>query len=150
VKVFSDWGWTTTTAGADGRWVATLTLGDAPYGEHKTTVWAKLKDQPDVNRSFALTTVRTSPVAFTANNTHGTSHDHPPYDVYHGTAAPGSTVKVKSEYLEGGKVVTTADSQGRWEVRATFVHAPRGSTFEVGVWSQAADAWRWFQMTVGP
>ncbi|MFP5309456.1 MAG: hypothetical protein ACLGIR_07755 [Actinomycetes bacterium] len=150
VKVFSDWGHTVTTAGSDGRWVATLTLSGAPYGEHRTTVWAKLKDQPDVNRSFELTTKRGSAVAFTASNTHGRSDANPPSDVYHGTAAPGSVVKVKSEYLEGGRVSTTANADGRWEVTATFVHAPRNSTFDVGVWSEAANDWRWFTMTVGP
>jgi hypothetical protein len=69
-------------------------------------------------------------VAFTAFNTYGSCEETPPYDVYHGTADPGTTVTITSEYGSGS---VSANGSGNWEKKVFFPEAPYGQTFVVTV-----------------
>lgn len=82
------------------------------------------------------TTTTTAPprpkatVAFTASQAYGSCGEDVPYDIFSGTATPGSTVTVSSPYGSG---TTTADGSGHWERRVDFPAAPRDETFAVTV-----------------
>lgn len=67
-------------------------------------------------------------VAFTASQAYGSCDEPVPYDIFSGTADPGSTVTISSPYGSGS---TTADGSGHWERKVEFPSAPRGSTFTV-------------------
>jgi len=69
-------------------------------------------------------------VAFTAFNTYGSCEETPPYDIYHGTADPGTTVTITSEYGSGS---VSANGSGNWEKKVFFPEAPYGQTFVVTV-----------------
>lgn len=69
-------------------------------------------------------------VAFTAFNTYGSCEETPPYDIYHGTADPGTTVTITSEYGSGS---VSANGSGDWEKKVFFPEAPYGQTFVVTV-----------------
>lgn len=67
-------------------------------------------------------------VAFTANQKFGSCEEEIPYDVFWGTATPGSTVYVVSPYGSG---TTTAGEAGNWDLRVEFPEAPYDKVFEV-------------------
>jgi hypothetical protein len=69
-------------------------------------------------------------VEFTAHATYGSCESSPPFDVYWGTAKPGSTVSIISEYGSGS---VRADNEGDWEVKVLFPEAPKGKAFVVKV-----------------
>jgi len=78
----------------------------------------------------ATTTTKPSEWAFTAHATFGECELDPPYDEYYGTAAPGTTILVLSEYGSGS---TVANEKGEWWVKVEFPGAPYGKTFAVKV-----------------
>lgn len=69
-------------------------------------------------------------VPFTAYKTYGSCNESPPYDVYYGTAAPGTKVEILSPYGSGS---VTADANGNWEKKVHFETAPYGEVFSVKV-----------------
>jgi hypothetical protein len=69
-------------------------------------------------------------VRFTAHATFGSCDLDPPYDVYYGTAQPGSRIFVTSPYGEG---TTRANDKGEWEIQVFFPEAPYGEVFAVKV-----------------
>jgi Glucodextranase, domain B len=69
-------------------------------------------------------------VEFTAFNTYGSCEETPPYDVYHGTADPGTTVTISSEY---GSASVYVGPEGGWEKKVYFETAPYGVGFVVTV-----------------
>lgn len=69
-------------------------------------------------------------VEFSAFATYGSCELDPPYDVYHGTADPGTTVTITSEYGSGS---ATANTAGNWEKQVFFPEAPYGVVFAVTV-----------------
>lgn len=76
-------------------------------------------------------------VEFTAHSTYGSCNFDPPYDVYHGTAEPGSKVTITSEY-GGGQVY--ANDSGNWELKVYFPEAPPEVPFLVTVKDQAGNS----------
>lgn len=89
--------------------------------------------QPVVVRTTTTTTAPPKPAvteAFTASQAYGSCGEDVPYDVFSGTATPGSTITVSSAYGSG---TTTADGSGHWERRVEFPAAPRDETFAVRV-----------------
>ena len=67
---------------------------------------------------------------FTAHAKYGSCESSPPFDVYWGTAKPGSTVSIISESGSGS---VQADDDGDWEVKVHFPEAPKGEAFVVKV-----------------
>ena len=67
-------------------------------------------------------------VAFTASQVYGSCAENPPYDVFNGTAQPGTVVAVTSPY-GGGETVT--DGEGNWSIQVFFPEAPYGGEFTV-------------------
>ena len=69
-----------------------------------------------------------SEVAWSANQQYGSCDESPPYDVFYGTATPGTKIWIESPY--GGKTVT-ANDDGHWEAKVHFYEVPAGKSFEV-------------------
>jgi hypothetical protein len=67
---------------------------------------------------------------FTAAQAYGSCAENPPYDLFSGTAKPGDTILVASEF---GSATTTVDASGHWDVRVEFPDAPVGKAFRVKV-----------------
>jgi hypothetical protein len=75
-------------------------------------------------------------VEFSAKQKYGSCSENPPYDVFYGTATPGTKIWIESKY--GGKS-TTANGDGHWEAKVTFSEAPSMKTFEVVIESSRGD-----------
>lgn len=67
-------------------------------------------------------------IGFTAHSVYGSCEENPPYDVYWGTAPPGTPISIESEYGSG---VTEANANGDWEIRVYFPEAPFEKEFTV-------------------
>jgi hypothetical protein len=68
--------------------------------------------------------------AFVAHQKYGSCGEEVPYDIFYGTAQPGAKISASSEY---GSNSTTANDDGRWEMKVTFPDAPSGKTFNVKI-----------------
>jgi len=121
----------------DGHWKIVLVLAPGPNGARFTATDAA------GNSSTAHITVHYDPppaeepppekppgVEFTANATFGSCSFDPPYDVYYGTAEPGTKITITSEFGAGS---VTADAEGQWEVQVFFPDAPYEQVFLVSV-----------------
>jgi hypothetical protein len=75
-------------------------------------------------------------VAFTAYQEYGSCGEEVPYDVFYGSAKPGAKLTASSEY---GSNSTTANDDGRWEIKVTFPDAPSGKTFTVKIKASTGD-----------
>lgn len=69
-------------------------------------------------------------VEFSAGQKYGSCGDDVPYDVFFGTAAPGTKVTAHSDFGSGS---ATANDDGRWKIKVEFPGAPVGMTFKVTV-----------------
>ncbi len=69
-------------------------------------------------------------VGFSASAAFGSCSEDPPYDVYSGTASPGTTVTISSAFGGGS---AQADEHGHWEAKVVFSGAPLNETFSVTV-----------------
>ena len=69
-------------------------------------------------------------VAFSASQQYGSCGEAVPYDIFSGTATPGTTVTISSAYGSGTAV---ADAHGNWSRKVEFPSAPRNETFSVTV-----------------
>lgn len=117
------------TVAADGSWKITLILG---VGD--TVARFVATDGAGNTAEASVSVTYKAPVAkivdFSAQATYGECSLDPPYDVYYGTAQPGSKVSITSEYGSGS---TVANAQGHWEAKVIFGSAPPGKVFLVKV-----------------
>lgn len=72
------------------------------------------------------------PVQWSAFQVYGTCDATPAYDVFYGTAEPGSIILISSPYGGRDKLV---GENGTWEVKVFFPDAPVGEPFQVWVTS---------------
>jgi hypothetical protein len=70
-------------------------------------------------------------VEFTAIQKYGWCSDPEPFDIYYGTARPGSTIAVTTE--GHGSASTTAGDYGKWELKVFFTNTTPGQPFAVKV-----------------
>lgn len=107
---------------APGKNGASFTATDAAGNQARASivVWLDVPEEP-----------KEAPVKdFTAYATFGSCSETPPYDVYYGTAAPGTIVTISSAYGSGS---ASADAEGHWEKKVHFESAPYGVMFVVTV-----------------
>lgn len=71
-----------------------------------------------------------APIEFTANQKYGSCREPEPYDVFYGTARPGTTITITSDY---GSAATVAGDFGKWDLKVFFLTAPPGVPFPVTV-----------------
>lgn len=88
------------------------------------------RNQPAPSGPVAPAKPPTNAVAFSAGAAFGSCSDDPPYDIYSGTANPGSRITISSPFGGGS---TTADEHGQWEEKVVFASSPVGETFTVTV-----------------
>ncbi|MDH5421642.1 MAG: hypothetical protein OEY55_07555 [Acidimicrobiia bacterium] len=93
------------------------------------------------------TTTKADFVEFSANQVYGTCPSSPPFDVFWGTAQPGSKVIVTSDY-GGGSVF--ANAEGGWELRVEFPEAPADVFFLVTAKSVATGRAKSFEFAYKP
>lgn len=130
------------SVGSDGSWSVGLVLAPGANGvrfvatdaagntaEVRMTVHL---DAPkgDAGGDATTTTTKAPAWEFSAFQTYGSCSEPLPYDVFYGTAKPGSTVTVASPHGSGS---TTVDAEGAWSLRVDFPSAPYGASFEVKV-----------------
>ena len=70
-------------------------------------------------------------IEFSAYQKYGWCSDLEPYDIYHGTARPGSTITVSTE--GHGSATTTAGDYGNWDLKMFFTETTPGEPFAVKV-----------------
>jgi hypothetical protein len=131
------------TVDAEGNWSIVLILSPGangarfvatdPAGNQTEATVTVHYDLPETTTTTTTTTTSEPPkeeYEFTAYNVYGTCEEDPPYDVYWGTAPPGTPIYVKSEYGSG---TTAANEHGEWEISVYFPEAPGGKEFTVKV-----------------
>ena len=75
-------------------------------------------------------------VVFNAHLKYGSCGEEVPYDVFYGSAKPGAKITALSDY---GSNSTTANDDGKWEMKVTFPEAPSGETFMVKIKSSTGE-----------
>ena len=121
----------------EGRWSIELVLAPGPNGA------SFVATDTAGNQTTARITVHYDPptppttteppgegVEFTAFSTYGSCEETPPYDIYYGTADPGTKVTITSEF---GSAEVYANGEGDWSKQVFFPEAPYGETFVVTV-----------------
>lgn len=98
-------------------------------------------------REDTTTTTKADVVEFSANQVYGTCPSSPPFDVFWGTAQPGSKVTVTSDYGSGSVV---ANAEGGWELRVEFPEAPADVFFLVTAKSVATGRTKSFEFAYQP
>ena len=73
-------------------------------------------------------------IEFTAHASYGSCSETPPFDVYYGTATPGTVITVSSPFGSG---VAEVGGEGQWERKVYFEIAPAGEPFVVTVTDEA-------------
>ena len=66
-------------------------------------------------------------VGFAASAAYGSCSEDPPYDIYSGTAEPGTRISITSLYGSG---TATADEHGHWEKKVVFAGSPLDEAFD--------------------
>lgn len=141
------------TVNPNGTWFISLIIGP---GDNVTSFVAVDEDGLETEKTITVTYIPDQPevtsttevpgeepggdggpadtpdadVTFSASAIYKESAESPPFDVYEGTATPGATISVTSEY---GNDTTVADEDGQWRIRVVFNEAPPGETFLVTV-----------------
>lgn len=133
-KVSADGSWSISLVlapGANGvRFVAADAAGNITEA-HITVHLEGADEQPPGEEKppkDTTTTTKAQGWEFSAVQTYGSCSEPIPYDIFSGTAKPGSTVTITSPYGSGS---TTADAEGAWSLRVDFETAPHGEPFEV-------------------
>jgi hypothetical protein len=124
----------------DGNWSIKLILSPGANGALFTATDAagnQTEARVTVHYDVPETTTTKPPeeppkeeITFTAHRVYGSCEENPPYDVYWGTAPPGTPIYVQSEYGSGE---TEANANGDWEIRVYFPESPGGVEFSVKV-----------------
>lgn len=86
-------------------------------------------------------------VEFTASQVYGSCAESPPFDVFYGTAQPGTKIRVTSDF--GGGFVY-ANDDGNWEIHVEFPDAPPSKGFLVTVKSDATGQTKNFEFAYLP
>ena len=95
------------------------------HDANKTEDWKHDGSKHDENKDGAWSG---GEISFSAHQKYGFCGEDPPYDVFSGKAAPGTTVSVTSPYGSGSAV---AGGDGHWRVKVHFPSAPLNTPFTV-------------------
>lgn len=127
VEATSDYGSASTVVGPTGGFKLKVWFTDAPHNlEFPVVVTIGAE-----THTFGFTWLRDPALtSITAHKSLGGSTASSPYDIYYGTAPPGTTVSATSAYGSGS---TTANDKGEWSLKVFFSGAPSGKSFTVTV-----------------
>jgi len=126
------------TVDGEGNWSIRLVLSPGANGARFiATDAAGNQTEARVTVHFDVPEATTEPpkdppkdIEFTAHSVYGSCAETPPFDVYWGTASPGTPVYIESEFGSGA---TEANANGDWEVKVFFPEAPADKVFSVKV-----------------
>jgi hypothetical protein len=126
IIITSEYGSADGYASDKGEFSIKVHFYDAPYGEpFPVTVTA-------AGREFGFEFTSWAPslddLEFTANQKYGSSDANPPYDKFFGTAPPGTSITITSEY---GSADGYASEYGEYYIKVHFYDAPYGEPFAV-------------------
>ncbi len=132
----------------EGQWSIRLILSPGPNGAlfvatdaAGNQTEARVTVHYDVPEPTTTTTKPDREIEFSAHNVYGSCEETPPFDVYWGTAPPGTPIYVESEYGGGA---TEANENGDWEIKVYFPEAPGEKVFAVKVKDNAGHK-KWFE-----
>jgi len=126
VWIVSEYGTTTTKVNANGNWEVKAHFEGVPNNSEIGIVIEASNGRAEF--SFYKIGPVEEEHEFSANQQYGSCGEENPYDVFWGTAAPGATVYVVSDF-GSGTVVT--DETGHWEIKVFFPESPFNETFAV-------------------
>lgn len=127
----------------NGEYELKLVLGDAPAGAVVPVQVTNTASDKTFSFELKVPAEEAASVEFSANAEFVECDSTPPYNVYFGTAQPGSAIVVSSPYGSGEK---TVGESGGWELLVEFPTAPIGETFVVSVKSVATGQVKEFPM----
>ncbi len=130
IWMVSEYGEAQTTVESNGEWYSKLHLSDDVPANTKIGIVVESSSGDRAEAWFKWVVEEIGEVDFTANQKYGSCGEGVPYDKFFGTASPGTTIWVESEFGSG---TTTADSNGNWLVKVEFPQAPGGEAFTVDV-----------------
>lgn len=128
VAVVSEYGTNYAWAGDGGQWEVWVDF-DPPGGETTFPVTVKLYHQPEVRRSFEVTTVAEEVAAFTASQQRSSVSASAPTNVYSGSGEPGHEVWIWTE--THGQFWTVVGGDGTWQIGVTYTEVAPGEKFPV-------------------
>ncbi|MDJ0663952.1 MAG: hypothetical protein QNJ75_05285 [Acidimicrobiia bacterium] len=119
----------------DGNWSIVLILSPGANGARFVATdaagnQAEARVTVHYDAPAPTTTKAPKEIEFTAYNVYGSCEETPPFDVYWGTAPPGTPIYVESAYGSGS---TVSNAEGDWEVKVYFPEAPAEKVFNVKV-----------------
>ena len=124
VTASSDFGSATTVVDESGEWSLSVSFPDAPTGVEFPVVVTVGAEE------YRFTFVAGDKVTPTADQRFGLTADADPFEVFTGTAEPGTVITAASPYGSGE---TTADENGEWRLRLAFVDLPFDEPFSIEV-----------------
>jgi hypothetical protein len=126
VWIVSEHGTTTTYVNDKGNWETWVEWHEVP----NNTEIAVVIEASNGREEFSFYKIGPTEEVweFSAHQTYGSCGEDTPYDIFYGTAEPGATVYVVSDFGEG---MTTANDDGHWEIQVFFPDAPFNDTFAV-------------------
>jgi len=112
------------------NWTGKLYFSTLPPAGQTFTITVKIDG--DVYGTYPFTSWYSPDlVAVTAHRSFGSCAESPPYDVYYGTAPPGTAVTITSAYSD--TVVFTVGATGNWEKKVFFPESPIDTEIDVTV-----------------
>ena len=145
VAVVSEHGTGYAWADDAGRWEVWVDF-TPPGGETTFPVTVRLYHQPEVARTFQLTTVAEEVAAFTATQQFGAVSASAPTNVYSGTGQPGHEVWIWTELH--GQATTVIGADGTWQVSLTYADVVAGDAFAVKAKDLQSGARHYFEVVV--
>lgn len=145
VAVVSEYGVNYAWAGDGGQWEVWVDF-DPPGGETTFPVTVKLYNQPDVRKTFELTTVAEDVAAFTASQQSSSVPASAPTNVYSGTGEPGHEVWIWTE--THGQFWTVVGGDGTWQVQVTYAEVAPGDVFAVKAKDVTSGSKHYFEVAI--
>lgn len=127
VWAVSDFGSAQTTVESNGEWLLKLHFNDQlPANKEIGVVVEGERGRAEFGFYWIVKVVEE--IEFTAHQKYGSCGEAIPYDKFYGTATPGATIWVESDWGSG---TTTANEQGEWIIRVDFPNAPENQPFTI-------------------
>jgi len=130
IWVVSDYGSAQATASETGKWEVKLRFNDDLPDNREVGVVVESSDGGRAEFEFRWIVDESDEIAFSAHQKYGSCAEFVPYDIFWGTAAPGSTISIVSPYGAG---TTEAREKGDWDIEVEFPTAPPGESFTIVV-----------------
>ena len=126
VWIVSEYGTTTTYVNEKGNWEVMAKWHEVP----NNTEIGIVIEASNGRKEFSFYKIGPVEHEFSAHQEYGSCDEAEPYDVFWGTAEPGSVIYVESDFGGGQKTVSES---GQWEIAVYFNDAPYDDEFQIHV-----------------